>query len=387
MNKSKDREIPDWASEDCISGDKPNWIDGVPHKLWGLGKVFFPIPAREKGWRYPHHIDRFRHEATSEILNAYLEAGWGYGITCANNLAVVDVDYPEILEEIENALPDTLSQVTGSREGKHLFYLCSGLDTRINLHLGGEVSGHLAAEGIESESFIKRHIGEVKCDPHGYVVGPGSTHPSGNKYGPLEGDNIAIIDKEDLSDAVWRFVVKNDDSQNEGRDQYPEDYETGESSSTHPFYELDADDVLPWLEPNSRIAHPVHGSGTGSNFMKNKDRETFVCWRCQYGIQGGCVVNAQQLLALMEVGRKFGDYACEEVRRRWKRDSTLHYQAWRGAVKRGLVDLERIPYTVLKGYLISIDVMDEEDKLLGRHRASEQLKYEMRAELRDDVLE
>lgn len=353
---------PDWADEAEQDPSRPEWQDKIPHLLWELGGVFFPIPSGKKGWNYPHHMDSKRFSADSEELNAYFECGWSYGIACDGSLAVVDIDEMKFLDEIVEKLPKTAYQWSGSREGVHLFYKVEGLEQRQNLRLRASVKDHAIAEGSGIRQDPVQHIGEVKCDPHGYVIGPGSLHPSGNHYGPLQGDRIAELDKDALLDCLDTYIYSSDA---ESWEEF-HDYDSSiDSLPEHQFYDLDADAVLPWLEPNKRIAHPVHGSSSGSNFMKNDDRETFTCWRCTYGMGQGCGINAQQLLTLMHIGDELGDYACEEVRRNWRSDSTLHYHAWRKGLIDGIISTNDIPYRVMKGYAVEEGVISEEDELVG----------------------
>lgn len=397
MNKEMARK-PDWAHRASHMSHKPDWVDKIPRQLWELNKVFFPIPRRKKGWNYPHHVDRFRFEPDDEIFNAYMESGWGYGVACDGALIVLDIDDKDFVDEIIEHLPPTVYQWTGSGDGIHLFYLCEGVNRRktfkdvtwvcpecgsyrVWYEEGKDKCEHCDWEQVQS------HIGEMKADPNGYVVGPGSIHPSGNEYGPLQGDEIATVDRETIEYAIMPYL--NVDYRRKGsssRSSEPSDYSSYGSSSPHNFYKLTADDVLPWLSESDRIAHPIHGSSTGTNFMKNGDSDTFVCWRCQCGLRDGCVINAQHLLAMMEHPDKYGKYACEEVRRNWRNDSTLHYHAWKQAVRKGLITMENIPYTVIRGFLVETGAMDESERIPWSHSASEQLKYEMQAELRDEVV-
>lgn len=383
MLNEREEFIPSWAEDARRSPGKPDWIDKIPHELWGLGKVFFPIAPRKKGWNYPHHLDDFRYTADNEILNAYLEAGFNYGIACEGDLIVIDIDKEEAVEEIVSKLPPTVYQWTGSGSGVHLFYICAGVTKRRTLRriywmcpeCDSEDVDHYGGRDVCDECGWEKpqeHLGELKADPNGYVVGPGSVHPSGNKYGPLKGEELSDITTGRLEDAIGEYIVRTEKAETR-------DYVEVGRGSDHEFYNLSADDVLPWLAPEERIAHPVHGSKTGNNFMKNSDRETFVCWRCNYGPGGGCVISAQQFLALMAVGDGMGDNCCQEVRRRWRNDSTLHYYAWKEAASEGLVRADRIPYTVIKGFLVDRGTIKEKDHVPDRHQAYEQLKYEILA--------
>lgn len=358
QQSEENRYKPDWAHRAEYIEHKPNWIDGVPHELWELGDVFFPIPNGQKAWGYPHHLDSKRFSPDDEILNAYLEANSNYGIACANSLAVVDIDEIEHVERVKKSLPDTLWQMTGSRTGVHLFFKCEGLSSRIILRVP-KPEIHMRAEGIvdiSSESFI--HIGEVKCDPHGYVVGPGSKHPSGNEYGPLHGDEIATISEEELRNGLSEYIHESNAGTYQVQMERHQAKYQGESK--YEFYNLTTDDVVPWLEDGKRVPHPVHGSSSGSNFMKNTSEDVFTCWRHDYGSGPGCALNPQQLLAVMATHRE-----CDMVRRDWNNDPVLHYKAWREAVDEGIVSPKNVPYTVAKGYAVNMDYIGKDEELAG----------------------
>lgn len=398
MNKSEERSTPGWAGKASREPSSPNWQDFIPRPLWELGKVFFPVPRGRKGWNYPHHLDSYRYTADSEILNAYFDQGWGYGVACEGDLIVLDIDDRRYINEIIESLPDTVYQWTGSGDGVHIFYFCEGVTKRVTLKDitqecpdCGEDTVYEDGKDVCDECGWQReqpHIGELKADSNGYVVGPGSRHPSGNDYGPLHGERIERIDKSQIANAIIPYVNTEERRRDiDNRRRYgPDNYAEYGEQSKHEFYELTADDILPWLEKGKRMSHPIHGSDTGSNFMKNNDGETFVCWRCQVGSGDGCVINANHLLAMQEYPGTMGKYACEEIRRRWSQDPVLHYYSWKRAVKTGLIPLSDPPYTVIKGFLIKTEVIEENDPVPWRHQASEQLKYEMQAELRDDVL-
>lgn len=349
---------PDWADRADHIDHKPDWVDFIPHELWELGEVFFPIPNGRKAWSYPHHLDEARYTADDEILNAYFETGFNYGIACAENLAVVDVDEPEYIEHIKASLPDTVWQVSGSRTGEHIFFKCEGLRTRINLRMP-KPEDHIAAEGIERiENTKYRHVGEVKCDPHGYVVGPRSRHPSGNQYGPLKGESITSISEDELREALNPYInyassgVRTIQPKRKDRDV--------EVESKYEFYNLEPNDVVSWLEPGKRVSHPAHGSSTGTNFMRVEGEPLFMCWRHSYGGGEGCALNPQHLLAVMATGKP-----CDEVRHQWNNSPELHYQAWMEAVDRGLVSYKSVPYRVARGFAINRRYIDKTDDLVG----------------------
>lgn len=382
--------VPDWANRAEHIPHKPVWVNKIPRELHGLGDVFFPIPARRKGYPYPHHMDEHRFSATDETLNAHFEQGWGYGIACAGNLAVVDIDEREYVDEIKENLPDTVSQVTGSREGEHLFFICEGLNTREILHYpesehdcdAEDQNCILDGDGECIKEYEWEHLGEIKCDPHGYVVGPGSVHPSGNKYGPLEGEEIAEIGKNELLKVLDGFIKP----EGESSAKPPSDFFEGgvDIDDRYEFYGLTALDVLPWLETGKRLAHPVHGSTSGTNFMKNGDGQTFMCWRHNFGGSQGCALNAQQLLAQMEASdRGVGGYEdCERLRRRWNDTPELHYLGWRRAVDEGYIEVDELPFKVIAGYGLLNGIIEDPDEVEGEVYWSvvNALKYDLMQE-------
>lgn len=376
---------PSWAKRASHIDSKPGWVDKIPRELWELGKVFFPIPRLRKAWEYPHHLDGFRYEADDEVLNAYLESGWGYGIACANDLAVVDIDEKEKIDEVTDELPETLWQQTGSRKGVHLIYSVEDLDTRIILHYEDEHDcdndDHTCTEDDDGNCDRETdwsHLGEVKCDPHGYVIGPGSIHPSGNIYGPLMGKEMTSISKAELVESLDDFIKPNEcnncakeiedeetfcDKCAEDRlDRYnnPGEYDEDVYSVEYDFYSLTCKDVIPWLEPGTRVPHPVHGSSTGQNFMRVPDSEAFMCWRHDYGGSQGCALNPQQFLAV-----KHTNQDCDQVKRSWGSDRTMHWYAWKQAVDEGLISFKDIPYNVAIGYAMLNGLVERSRDLKG----------------------
>lgn len=370
----------DWKERARRLDHKPNPVDVIPDGLGGLGEVFFPIPRGKKGYNYPHHLNEYRYAADDEHLNAYLEQGWGYGIACDNDLAVIDVDEKEFAQYVVSDLPSTVYQKTGSRTGYHFFYEVEGLDTRQMLHYprrihGCDKEGHSCSfdeDGDCVKEYEWEHLGEVKCDPHGYVIGPGSVHPSGNEYGPLKGDSIATIDKDKLINALSGFFKPERTASTAApTTSGPSEVDM---DNVHAFYQLTPQDVTPGLEPGKRVAHPVHGSETGSNFQMNEGTDTYICWRHQYGGSEGCGLNPQQLLAAEATNRP-----CDDIRRWWHKDSSLHYQSWRLAVKKGLVSRLAVPYRAVHGYAIQNGLVTKDEKLAGNtyHDVMEALQYEM----------
>ena len=375
-NKKADNYLPEWAKKAENDPDRLSWVDVIPRELWELGQTFFPLPFKQKHHTYAHHLQQNRYHAYDETLNAYLRVWNNYGIACANDLAVVDIDEPEFIEEMDELLPHTLNQVTGSREGKHYFFKVKGLTSRQILHYKDihDCNKKEHSCTIEDGECVRindwSHLGEIKCDPHGYVVGPNSVHPSGNTYGPLEGDEIISLRKDELLGLLEKYIKPKKHSLKRRKVEIQKKKQDVDEKSKYEFYSLDADDVVPWLEPDNRIEHPGHGSDSNMNFMKNSDCKTFICWRHDYGNGPGCGLNGIQLLAQLETGRD-----CDEIRRKWPMydeqndkiigDVTLLWYAWKRAVNDGLIRFDEIPYKVAKGYAVANEYIDEQHDLYG----------------------
>lgn len=102
---------------------------------------------------------------------------------------VVDADEPDRLRDLLDALPETVQQVSGSRTSEHHFLLVPGLDEDLPL--------------VDPDTGDE--LGHIKAAEQSYVVGPGSIHPSGNRYGPLQGDTIATVPEDELREVLEPF--------------------------------------------------------------------------------------------------------------------------------------------------------------------------------------
>lgn len=340
------RQKPEWATRAKHIDSKPEWVELPPRELWDLGKVFFPIEPGTKIIDYPHSYEENRYRPDSEILNAHIEAGWNYCISCAGDLAVVDVDDKRKIDDVTDVFPETLWQVSGSRKGIHLFYKVPGRNS------GGTLYDQWLGRNIE--------IGDVKAHENELVIGPGSKHPSGNRYGPVHGEKIAEMTKEEFEECLSHFEKEIPDEEKQTGFRTNVEREGGggrtEQSELHPFYQLEPKDITPWLTPGKRVPHPVHGSSsTGANFMLNENLQTFTCWRHDYGRGPGCGLNAQQLLAVKASQRQ-----CDAVRRLWDSNPSLHYKAFMQAIQDGHIPLSRPPYTVVCGYAYEHDLISHE---------------------------
>ncbi|WP_319578890.1 hypothetical protein [uncultured Methanospirillum sp.] len=120
----------------------------------------------------------------------------------------------------------------------------------------------------------------------GQCVGPGSTHPNGNRYLPFDHkapfwvlswvDIWEIVEK--LSPATIKPTIPESINKLQGH---------GHSVSLTDRYGLSVRDHYPdnphIAGDEVRGAHPVHGSTTGENVSVNPAKGTFYCFRCGRG--------------------------------------------------------------------------------------------------------
>ncbi|QLG49090.1 bifunctional DNA primase/polymerase [Natrinema halophilum] len=268
-------------------------IETIPSPLDELGEAFIPFDPGEKGARRSRTSEHLL-APDDPVLEAYLEAGHNYGVVTRGDLAVVDADEPERLRGLLDALPATAWQVSGSRTSEHYFLRVPGLDADLPL--------------VDPDSGAE--LGHIKGAEQSYVVGPGSRHPSGNRYGPLEGDAIATVDEDELRELIDPFRPGDVD-----RDRVPTDLERARNANAGDSTGLSVHDVLSRRRyPESeRRDHPFHGSDTGANFMVDDGGDTWRCWR------HGCTGNALHL-----VGIEQGVISCGD----WKHTG-LNTDTWR----------------------------------------------------------
>lgn len=131
------------------------------HELAGLGFSTFPV---ERGGKRPlMKWERFQSErADSSEVDSWARHDTNVGIAtgAVSGLLVLDLDSAEAVAEAEAlGLPDTLTVRTG--KGLHAYFK----------HPGGKVGNRA---GIKPGWDIR--------GDGGYVVGPGSLHPSGKRY-------------------------------------------------------------------------------------------------------------------------------------------------------------------------------------------------------------
>jgi len=122
-------------------------------------------------------------------LAGYLAEGHNYGVLCGvAGITVADIDDPARVEAlgIMQRIPDTFRIKTG-RGGQHVYFDCPELDHQIGLY----------DPELKDEDNEPLHLGEIQSKGQ-QVVGPGSTHPNGNKYELINDAPILKISKAEL---------------------------------------------------------------------------------------------------------------------------------------------------------------------------------------------
>lgn len=206
------------------------------------------------------------------VLNSLLCLKANYGvITHHGGLAILDLDNTDSVRRIEPLLPATFTVRTA--KGKHYYFHTTPDARKIVLQDG------------------PTHHGELQAGEWFYVVGPGSTHPSGVKY-EIERDlPIATIAWDELKRILAPFVTTNNKT-----------VPVAKPTTTRPRLDINLriEDVIHLPSNPYQGPHPFHGSDTGKNFTVDGDK-----WFCfRHNVGGGPL----QLLAIKE-----GIISCDQA--------------------------------------------------------------------------
>ena len=233
----------------------------IPEQLRKEKYRFVPV---EKGMKAPHEKnwpEENNYPYDDEKIQKAINNGGNYGVVCGyGNLVVIDADDQEVADAVTQNLPPTLVVGTGGG-GFHFYYRCPNLDKPIRLK--GEQAGD---------------VGDVQSTGK-QVVGPGSTHPSGNKYKIERNNQIAKVEVEEIKFALRRWLKEIKDS---GKTKKKENFD------------IDITDVvnLSGLKRDGDEyygEHPIHGSGQREkgnepkNFWVNTSKNVWHCFRHETG--------------------------------------------------------------------------------------------------------
>ena len=185
-----------------------------------------------------------------------------YGVACGyGGILVIDADTQEIVDKVEaTEHANTFTVKTGSG-GRHYYYITDSFPKTHPLNKGNENVGHIRWQ-------------------RGQVVGPGSTHPNGNKYEIAKNLPIREIKGTQIIELFKEYY---------------------NISTEIPLSQLEAmvsDQKLPTI-PIGNIAnlgalhkqgpniyqgsHPIHGSTMGMNFTIDTAKDAWYCFRCGSG--------------------------------------------------------------------------------------------------------
>lgn len=257
------------------------------------------IPV-EKDW-----ADMNNYPIDDPSLLKFLEDGGNCGILPGNGIAIVDVDDSEAFKSsgIFDLLNDTFTVRTGSNQEHYHFYV--------------QIEGECPNKKVPLYTKANHgHIGEIFF-PHSraFVVGPGSTHESGNKYNIIKDVPFKVFTFEDIQRLIINKVHCSLNPANQPSLEvisYPESQTTKSGISLTDALGLRVED---YIYPNPVHhspkdgdevvgSHPVHGSTSGTNCCVSKSKNSWFCHRCNSG--GG---------PLEAVAVKHGIIACQEAGR------------------------------------------------------------------------
>lgn len=201
----------------------------------------------------------------------------------SGNLVVVDFDseliarmfFPKLDELIKSTL------VVKTSRGYHIYFRlpCPIETTGIAFYRAGEKDDKGRPKAYQSVS--------IKAEG-GYVVAPGSTHPSGAVYQIV--NDVEPLHIDDAPEFISKLkrqakkIAKENEWSLEPNPRVEKDPEsTWEYVKLLPKLEELVGDGLTRAGGELFGPHPLHGSATGKNFHVNIDRQVWYCFRCQSG--------------------------------------------------------------------------------------------------------
>ena len=196
--------------------------------------------------------------------------GENYGVLCGvNNLAVLDDDTKD--KRLIKLFKENFGETFRVRD--HYYFRLKGWDKK-----------KMILYGTDGE-----HLGECQGQ-NSYVVGPNSTHPTGEIYEIKNNLSIKEIDYLEFIKIFGDFLVKKDKVV---RDHVKTKWE-GDGITDIPITSIVSLNGFVNRGSYFQGPHPKHGSTGGMNFVINPSTNTWHCFRCKSG--GG----PAELIAVME---------------------------------------------------------------------------------------
>jgi hypothetical protein len=201
----------------------------------------------------------------------------------SGNLVVVDFDSELIARMFFPKLDELIKStfVVKTSRGYHIYFRlsCPIETTGISFYRPGEKDDKGRAKAYQSVS--------IKAEG-GYVVAPGSLHPSGATYQIL--NDVEPLHVDDAPEFISKLkrqakkIAKENEWSLEPNPRVEKDPEsTWEYVKLLPKLERLVGDALTRAGGELFGPHPLHGSATGKNFHVNIDRQVWYCFRCQAG--------------------------------------------------------------------------------------------------------
>jgi len=229
----------------------------IPHQLKRESFRFVKIKKRSKK---PFEQDwQISNNYSYSEIRFWVENKENYGVVCGyGNLAVIDIDRPEIYEFIKVKLDTTFTVQTGSG-GYHLYYIIDNLDKKIILQKGNI------------------HYGEVQSQGQ-MVIGPGSLHPNGNSYKICVNVDIAHVTKSELIEVIKPYAKEFLEVQKKRwvQNSIPCKYDITKVIDVTDFKIIRSTGEY-------QGANPIIGSETGTNLNIHSRKNLWKDWRNDIG--------------------------------------------------------------------------------------------------------
>lgn len=206
------------------------------------------------------------------LITSHLEVGGNYGVLPTNGIGILDIDdYQTAIElGILDVVSHTFTVKTGN--GYHYFFKITG--------------DNVPSKKIPifNPKNTKNHVGELffpGCSA--YVVGPGSTHPSGAVYQIVQDGPMLEISMDDIEIKVLSKV-----HYTKKETGIKKEIVNRDNVSISDALNLQVISIFP---PNNGTQtgeevigeHPIHGSSTGHNYSVNLHKNQWHCFRCNSG--------------------------------------------------------------------------------------------------------
>ncbi len=247
----------------------------IPEQLRGLrfNRVRFKEKrAFEDNWQNkPYSYDEIQQYFPRE----------NYGVICGEDIRALDDDTPK--EGLKKLYHENFAETLEVRG--HIYFKFD------NYYADKIIFNHPILEFPDSKGKKTPHMGELQGS-NTYVVGPGSTHPSGEIYDIKKDLPIAIISYDKFMEVFGEFIKKK--KSKVIRNHIKSNWQ-GDSITDIPIGNIISFNGLTDVGNGCfQGPHPKHGSDNGTNFRIDVDNNTWYCFRCQSG--GG----PSELIGVME---------------------------------------------------------------------------------------